>query len=670
MIVRTLIGGIFANSLITAAALFLLLYTPVSASEQTIWPVDAQPALTSSFGEFRPGHFHSGLDLKVYGRIGDPCRAVEDGWVSRIKVSPVGYGRAFYLKMNDGRTAVYAHLARFSQEVTEIVRSEQEERQEFSVEMYFEKEDAVHFKKGEVVGFAGRSGAKHPHLHFEIRDTEERPMNVLTQGFKVADNIPPLPVALAIEPLDGNSTVELDCQPRIYSQLIRRNDGVWGPRDPVGVSGAIGISVDAYDKADAAENLLAVYKIQMYVNNESRWVTSFDKFSFDETDLIETERNYRLYRRSKGIFHRLYHSTGNRLQLCKGDGVIQSGDRDRFPIELAIVLSDLNGNESRIELTLVPDEESDDDRLVTGSPMIVNDDYGNPAKDKVSLVILNKYIRFACSPGIDRLSLKNELDFSLETLSIDGQRIAVWIPPFKFNGALQVSAVDRLGQPVEICPIYLYRVTPFDSYEIVSEDRLFLAEIPETAVFDTTWMRIIPEPVYVIPGEIESVYRIEPMDQPLSRRVSIKLKRGEADKDTAGWGIYYLDKRSGWTFLGNSREDEYLSAPALSWETFGLVKDLDVPVLSIESPSDDESIRTGEFRLSATVKDETSGLIADDIIVKIDDQKVPAEYDPPRKKILYKPWKLIDPGKHSIEISVADRVGNKTIRSVDFNIVP
>ena len=63
----------------------LFMFSPdrVWSAENMIWPVDAKEAITSSFSEFRSGHFHSGIDLKVYGSMRLPCRAIEDGWVSR-----------------------------------------------------------------------------------------------------------------------------------------------------------------------------------------------------------------------------------------------------------------------------------------------------------------------------------------------------------------------------------------------------------------------------------------------------------------------------------------------------------------------------------------------------------------------------------------------------------
>ena len=66
--------------------------------------------LSGNFMEPRSDHFHSGLDIKTGGAEGVPVKSVADGWVSRIKVSPWGYGNAVYIDHGNGYTSVYGHL--------------------------------------------------------------------------------------------------------------------------------------------------------------------------------------------------------------------------------------------------------------------------------------------------------------------------------------------------------------------------------------------------------------------------------------------------------------------------------------------------------------------------------------------------------------------------------
>jgi trigger factor len=70
------------------------------------WPLDLPRIVTSSFGEYRGGRFHAGLDLRT-GGIGKEEKAPLNGYVSRVRCSPSGYGKAVYLRLEDGNTAVF-----------------------------------------------------------------------------------------------------------------------------------------------------------------------------------------------------------------------------------------------------------------------------------------------------------------------------------------------------------------------------------------------------------------------------------------------------------------------------------------------------------------------------------------------------------------------------------
>ncbi len=76
-------------------------------------PLGIPLVLSSNFGEIRPNHFHTGLDFKTNGKIGYRIYAIEEGFVSRIKVSPYGYGRVVYIDHPDGKTSVYSHISQF-----------------------------------------------------------------------------------------------------------------------------------------------------------------------------------------------------------------------------------------------------------------------------------------------------------------------------------------------------------------------------------------------------------------------------------------------------------------------------------------------------------------------------------------------------------------------------
>ena len=60
-------------------------------------PLDIPIQLSGNFGELRSNHIHSGFDCKTQQKEGLTIYAAADGYVSRIKISEVGYGKAIYI---------------------------------------------------------------------------------------------------------------------------------------------------------------------------------------------------------------------------------------------------------------------------------------------------------------------------------------------------------------------------------------------------------------------------------------------------------------------------------------------------------------------------------------------------------------------------------------------
>ena len=174
-----------------SAIIYILLSLLITAhAENYHWPMDAPPALTSTFGEYRGGRLHAAIDLKTYGKEGYPVTAIADGYVWRVRTSPWGYGRVVYVQLDNGLFALWAHLSGFSKPIEKYVQQEQDRRGTYSVNLYF-RPDQIPVKRGEIVGYSGSTGIGVPHLHFELRDAKHRPINPLLHGFDIKDTIPP-----------------------------------------------------------------------------------------------------------------------------------------------------------------------------------------------------------------------------------------------------------------------------------------------------------------------------------------------------------------------------------------------------------------------------------------------------------------------------------------------
>lgn len=664
----TIIFGFIALSVCLCSSFTL-------AGQSLKWPLDSKPALTGTFCEFRPGHFHSGLDMKVYGKVGLKCFAVSDGWVSRIKVSPSGYGRALYLKLRDGRTAVYAHLSRFAPKLEKLIRETQEETRQFELELFFESDTLFPFKKGDVVAYSGRSGTKHPHLHFEVRDSLERPLNPLLEGIKIADHISPVPVALAVIPLDGRSTVEGDCQPRLYKHLVEQTTGVYSPGDPIGVTGRIGISIDAYDRADASNNLLAVHQIELKVDGKTKWVTRFDRFDFAETRQLEVERDYRLMRRRQGVFHRLYRAPGNTLEWVEGDGTIETAEDESFSIDVEIILSDAHGNRKSVQLILVSDQVYPHDRGISGEPLIQS----SWNRGSIGVDQFDGYLRLSAPFGVSGFQLRGNFNvspiarsfpFGLAARQVDFGVSAAWIFDDLVidNTPVIIATLDRMGIPIQNKEVVFFQAFPDVASEIKLDNGLLILEIPPNTVTTDRFIRVIPQPDLDVQGWIESTYKIDPQDQPLGGKITVMIARDGMNEFEPGWGMYYLDEKEGWTFLGNEFRDGFYAGVALSLETFGLVRDIDAPEVKVRTPLDGQEFTSSQPQFEIFIKDEISDMVASGLTLKIDGNVVPAEYDPARDRLIYMPYKPLSGGSHRLQVNAVDRVGNIAEKSVTFTI--
>ena len=86
-----------------------------------ISPFDFPLTLSGNFGELRANHFHGGVDFKTQGEIGKPIHCIADGYVSRVSVTPGGYGQALYITHPNGYTSVYGHISKFAPAVAKLV---------------------------------------------------------------------------------------------------------------------------------------------------------------------------------------------------------------------------------------------------------------------------------------------------------------------------------------------------------------------------------------------------------------------------------------------------------------------------------------------------------------------------------------------------------------------
>ena len=313
-------------------------------------PLDIPLQLSGNFGELRPNHIHAGFDFKTQQKEGLFVYASADGYVSRIKISEVGYGKAIYITHPNGYTTVYGHLQSGYGEIEKTIKKEQYKAKSYEIDIPLYPNDLV-VKKGDIIAFSGNTGGSDgPHLHFEIRDTQsEKIINPMYFGFDtvLTDSKRPAINSLWVYPLDENSIVNQSKRP-ISVNLSLQEDGTY-LAEKIAATGKIGFGITTFDYDNVSWNSNGIFRVQTYLNGKTDFSYQFDTFAFDETRLINVLIDYERYKKLGQRVQKLFMKTPFPLSIIKtgsNNGVISvsSNITQNYRIEVA----DFSENSAKI----------------------------------------------------------------------------------------------------------------------------------------------------------------------------------------------------------------------------------------------------------------------------------------------------------------------------------
>ena len=322
-----------------------------------VMPVDIPVILSGNVGEVRPNHFHSGIDIKTQGVIGKNILAAADGYVSRIAVSPTGYGKALYVNHPNGTTTVYAHLESFNEAIGEYVRNEQYRRKSFAIDVSLSS-GQLPVRQGEVIALSGNSGSSGgPHLHYEIRDgASQDALNFLGRGLMpgIRDDIAPQFFNLWVVHVDTLQGVPVHAVQEQYP-VVKSGDGygIEGGKPVVFASPGY-FAVEVIDTKNGAANVLGLYSLTQSIDGKSNFGLTTDRFSFATTRHINTMVHYSLHKQARYEVYRTYVSPQNNLPVYRGvadRGIVRFNDSAEHEVVMEIL--DDNGNSSRLRFTAV-----------------------------------------------------------------------------------------------------------------------------------------------------------------------------------------------------------------------------------------------------------------------------------------------------------------------------
>jgi hypothetical protein len=294
----------------------LLSTAPARAS--LLWPLEIPGVLLSTFGEYRYDHLHAGIDISTRGGTGYRVRAADAGVVYRLKVEWRGYGRAIYLKHANGRVTVYGHLERYEDAVLQlerrVARRQAEAHTRYPGDIYLDP--PIRVRRGQVIAYSGESGVGLPHLHFEVRDSGDAPLNPFDAGLpRPADGRRPVLESLSITSAAPGTFIDGEGREVVYP-LRPGGDGVRTPGRPVRVSGPFLAAVSAHDPAGDSGRA-GVQGVELTIDGQPRYRLDFHSFRFGQypqSGLIYDHRTSRLGPAS--FTYRLIRLPGNELSAA------------------------------------------------------------------------------------------------------------------------------------------------------------------------------------------------------------------------------------------------------------------------------------------------------------------------------------------------------------------
>lgn len=235
--------------------------------------VSGRTRLTGNFGEARGLRFHAGVDLSIGGVQGRALTSPVDGDVRRIAASYYGYGKQLLIEDSQGRRHLFAHLLDLREDLEQELL-----RRQLGAGRYHQSWDPgpgrFTVRAGEVIARGGDSGSGPPHLHYELRSADNRPLNPLLFGLEVKDDRPPRILEVALLPAETDSRIEGSLLPWVAAPHHLP--------DTLRATGSIDLALRAQDKVNGSESRLLPARYLLLEDEDTLSLVALDHFSFAE----------------------------------------------------------------------------------------------------------------------------------------------------------------------------------------------------------------------------------------------------------------------------------------------------------------------------------------------------------------------------------------------------
>lgn len=631
---RTIATAFFAITPFFAFSQFSKPEIKLVEHERYIYPINpGQPgSLAGTMGELRSTHFHSGIDIRTNNQIGYPVLASKSGYISRVSVSPTGYGNIIYISHPDGNTTLYAHLNNFRGVLADYVLKEQYRRKRFPLDLYFGPEQFP-VRQGDTIAISGNTGSSGgPHLHFDIRD----PNNYALDPLKVAnfpevpDNLPPSAEKIALRTLDKNSRIN-DRFGRFEFHALAKSKSNYTIASPIMASGVIGIELIAKDRlAPGSPFYGGVNFIEVAVDSQLVFSQAIEKVNIAETRGIYTLMDFKTMRRSGSRFYKLFIDDGNTLEFydqSPGDGRIRiNPDRES---NIVITLRDSYNNKSTVSFRVKP------------VPVVKEVPGLEASREPLSWDINENTLMVSTSRCVD----------STSTVLMYTKGRPIPLAPDYFSTSRAVYLIDLrtvLPDSVVSCESRLVTnlkqlIPPDTDYTYYSDD--LDIHFPKGSLYDTLYLAA----GYSMDGDQE-IFSAGDRHIPLHKSVSIVLKPRKTYARKPSLGVYRVVGR-GYSYVSAGEwEHDQIRIYTREFGDFTLMEDNEGPTIRV--------IKADRTSLRFKISDRLSGISSYDAY--INGEWVLMHYDAKTGTIWSEKLNKNQSFTGEMELVVIDRAGNKS----------
>jgi hypothetical protein len=585
--------------------------------------------LSGTMGELRSSHFHAGIDIKTGGKIGEAVHATKRGYITRIKVSTSGYGNALYMLHPDGNTSVYAHLHEFAPEIQEFVKKEQYKKQSFEIELFPEPYQFA-FKSQEVIGLSGNTGGSlGPHLHFEIRDEQQRVLNPLHYGFdEIRDNIPPIVQGFALRPMNISARVANQFERKEIP--LNRTGFNYQAKDTVSAIGEIGLELWGHDKLNGSANKNGISIIEVFVNNERHFKQDIDVMSFGLQRHILVHYPYEVKQARGGTFHKLYVDDGNNLKFYETNtkgGILEIEKGEIYDIK--IYMYDPYQNKS--ELNLIIKGEYQDQFLKESIQYDIDGlDY------QFENEILKIYAQSNCEDEKEELNLN--FGDNIESISpayyLNNTAVYLWnlkngIPKSILNCEKGMKLPD------------VHEITPKSRKQLQLNNMNIL--FGTYTLFDSLYLQTSYE---ITTSDSLEIFSLEPKFVPLKSSIEVDLIPQKKYLTPTKTHVYKSDDAGNFSFEGGEWYEDRIKFSTRELTDYTLLTDSIPPLIEARN------------KLTYVIKDELSGIKSFE--ASLDGEWILMKYEP-KDNLIWVDW--LNEGMNKtgeFKLIVTDNAGNES----------